>query len=117
MNSSDQPVRESSLTELQVNRNNIKAQGYSIKTKRYRLTQWQYSGNLSYELYDHKFDAQELNNLANHADYIKIKDSLSIVLKQRVLEANKVPVNLGRQIDNVKPWFEPKRIIPRSKSK
>jgi hypothetical protein len=115
MNSSDQPVRGSSLTELQVNRNNIKAQGYSIKTKRYRLTQWQYSGNLSYELYDHKFDNQELNNLANHADYIKIKDSLSIVLKQRVLEANKVPVNLGRQIDNVKPWFEPKRIIPKSK--
>ncbi|MBT7529095.1 MAG: hypothetical protein HN660_06380, partial [Flavobacteriaceae bacterium] len=33
------------------------------------------------------------------------------------VRANKVPVNLGRQIDNVKPWFEPKRIIPRSKSK
>ena len=49
--------------------------------------------------------------------YIKTKDSLSIVLKQRVLEANKVPVNLGRQIDNAEPWFEPKRIIPRSKSK
>ena len=117
MKNSKKPVRKSSLTELQVNRNNIKAQGYSIKTKRYRLTQWQYDGNLSYELYDHKFDNQELNNLTNHADYIKIKDSLSIVLKQRVLEANKVPVNLGKQIDNAKPWFEPKRIIPRSKSK
>ena len=117
MKNSNKPVRESSLTELQVIRDNIKAQGYSIKTKRYRLTQWQYSGNLSYELYDHKFDNQELNNLANHADYIKIKDSLSIVLTQRVLEANKVPVNLGKQIDNAKPWFEPKRIIPRSKSK
>ena len=117
MKNSNKPVRESSLTELQVIRDNIKAQGYSIKTKRYRLTQWQYDGNLSYELYDHKFDNQELNNLTNHADYIKIKDSLSIVLKQRVLEANKVPVNLGKQIDNAKPWFEPKRIIPRSKSK
>jgi arylsulfatase A-like enzyme len=117
MKNSNKPVRESSLTELQVIRNNIKAQGYSIKTKRYRLTQWQYSGNLSYELYDHKFDNQELNNLANHADYIKIKDSLSIVLKQRVLEANKVPINLGKQIDNAKPWFEPKRILPKSKSK
>jgi hypothetical protein len=117
MKNSNKPVRESSLTELQVIRDNIKAQGYSIKTKRYRLTQWQYSGNLSYELYDHKFDNQELNNLANHADYIKIKDSLSIVLTQRVLEANKVPVNLGKQIENVKPWFEPKRILPKSKSK
>ena len=112
MKNSNKPVRESALTELQVIRNNIKSQGYSIKTKRYRLTQWEYSKNLSYELYDHKFDNQELNNLANHTDYTKIKDSLSIVLNQRVIEANKVPVNLGKQIDNVKPWFEPKRILP-----
>jgi hypothetical protein len=112
MKNSNKSVRESALTELQVIRNNIKHQGYSIKTKRYRLTQWEYSGNLSYELYDHKFDNQELNNLANQTDYTIIKDSLSIVLNQRVIEANKVPVNLGKQIDNAKPWFEPKRILP-----
>ena len=33
-------VRKSALTELQVNTRNIKAQGYSIKTKRYRMSQW-----------------------------------------------------------------------------
>ena len=103
------------LHELQVIRDNIKAQGYSIKTKRYRLTQWKYSENLNYELYDHKFDNQELNNLANNANYKKIKDSLSIVLKQRISHAKKIPINLGKQIDNVEPWLEPKRILPKSK--
>ena len=34
-----------------------------------------------------------------------------------VLEANIVTIDLGKQIDNVKPWFEPKRILPKSKLK
>ena len=34
------------------------------KTSRYRITQWGEDGNLGYELYDHKLDENELNNLA-----------------------------------------------------
>jgi arylsulfatase A-like enzyme len=107
-------VRKSALTELLVNKRNLKAQGYSIKTKRYRLNQWNYDGIFSYELYDHKFDKQELYNLAETKDYKNIKDSLTIIIKQRIIDANKVPIDLGRQIENAQPWFEPKRIFPKN---
>ena len=30
--------------------------GYTIKTKRFRLTKWGVNGELGYELYDHKND-------------------------------------------------------------
>ena len=43
--------------------------GYSIKTKRYRLTKWGNNGELGYELYDHKNDKNELINLASRQDY------------------------------------------------
>ena len=48
-------------------RNNVLTRwrnGYSLKTSRYRITQWGEDGNLGYELYDHKLDGNELNNLA-----------------------------------------------------
>ena len=50
-------VRKSALTELGVNTGakKYKIQGYSIKTDRYRLTQWGEDGILGYELYDHRF--------------------------------------------------------------
>ena len=115
MKNSNETIRESALTELQVNRGNIKAQGYGIKTKRYRLNQWLYKGLLSYELYDHKFDRKELNNLSDYIEYKMIKDSLIIVLQNRIIDAKKIPVDLGKQIDNAQPWFEPKRIHSRSK--
>ena len=35
--------------------------GYSIKTKRYRLTKWGVNGELGYELYDHKYDNLRTN--------------------------------------------------------
>jgi len=31
---------------------------------------------MGYELYDHKYDKEELRNLAENDDYQKIKDSL-----------------------------------------
>ena len=104
-------VRKSALTELQVNTRNVKAQGYSIKTKRYRLSQWNRQGVLKYELYDHMYDKSELTNLTDHIDYKSVKDSLITVLNKRITEANSVPLGLGRQFENVKPWFEPTRIF------
>jgi len=86
------------------------AQGYSIKTNRYRLSRWKHQGAYSYELYDHETDKEELNNLAKHSNYIKVKDSLITILNERVLASNKIPEGLGRQIKYAKPWQEPKRI-------
>jgi len=108
-------VRESALTELQVPTKNGVAQGYSIKTNRYRLSKWEYQGIYSYELYDHYLDKSELNNLANHIDYLKVKDSLVKMLERRVVDAQIVPQALGRQIKNAKPWFEPPKIHSKQK--
>ena len=108
-------VRESALTELIINNN--KTQGYSIKTDRYRLTQWGENGSLGYELYDHDFDKEELNNLAENIAYKDTKDSLKIIIKNRISGARKKPLGLGKQIENAKAWEEPKLIHSRPKSK
>ena len=115
LENSENIVRESALTELQVNTGNGIAQGYSIKTKRYRLSQWEHKGVIGYELYDHFSDTSELTNLAEYSDYQKIRDSLIKILDNRILNAKKVPLGLGRQITNVKPWLEPKRIHSKPK--
>ena len=100
---------------MQVKTKNGIAQGYSIKTKRYRLSRWKHLGEYSYELYDHDTDKAELNNLTKHPDYIKVKDSLIKILNERVLASNKIPEGLGRQIRNARPWFEPKKIHSKPK--
>ena len=115
LENSENIVRESALTELQVNTGNGIAQGYSIKTKRYRLSQWEYKGVKAYELYDHFSDTSELTNLSEYIGYQKIRDSLVKILDNRILNAKKVPLGLGRQMNNAKPWQEPK--IIRSKPK
>ena len=111
LENSENIVRENALTELQVNTGNGIAQGYSIKTKRYRLSQWEHKGVKAYELYDHYTDTSELNNIANQIDYLEVKDSLIKILDDRVVEAKQVPTGLGRQIKNATPWYEPARIF------
>ena len=113
--SSDVSVRTSALTELRVIIKDKIAQGYGIQTNRYRLNQWRYKGEFSYELYDHKFDKFELENLANNVDYLSTKDSLVTVIKYRISEAKIKPLGLGKQIDNAMPSFEPKRFFPKQK--
>ena len=102
------PVRNSALTELLVKTYKGIAQGYSIKTKRYRLNRWSGENLFKYELYDHKYDQDELNNLADHQQYTKVLDSLKKVLEKRVRDAQEYPEGLGRQINAVQPWFEPR---------
>ena len=97
-----QRVRNSALTEW----NN----GYSIKTDRYRLTQWGENGIYGYELYDHNFDEEELNNLSEKPEYKKTKDSLILVINQRIDEAKKIPKGLGPQIEGVRSMNKPKAV-------
>ena len=84
--------------------------GYSIKTKRYRLTKWGTNGELGYELYDHKNDNNELNNLVKNENYNGVMDSLKLIIEQRISEASIKPEGLGRQFENIKPMFKAKNI-------
>jgi choline-sulfatase len=95
-------VRESALTRWR--------NGYSIKTKRYRLTKWGINGELGYELYDHKNDEKELINLASNQDYNEVLDSLKLLIEQRIADASIKPKSLGRQFENAKPMFKAKNI-------
>ena len=84
--------------------------GYSIKTKRYRLTKWGNGGKLGYELYDHKFDKNELINLVKNPNYKKVLDSLKLVIDKRITNASIKPEGLGRQFENANPMSKSKNI-------
>ncbi|MDG1929963.1 MAG: sulfatase [Flavobacteriaceae bacterium] len=106
---SDEPIRTSSLTELQIITPIGMAQGYSIKTMRFRLNQWKFNNDISYELYDHKFDSAEMNNVSNHKDYARVLDSLVEMLNDKIFAAKRYPNGLGRQLKHAKPFKEPKK--------
>jgi len=72
--------------------------------------------NLNYLVNSNKKNKQsELNNLAEDINYKAVKDSLINVLKFRIADANKVPLGLGRQLDDAKPWGEPARFFSKKK--
>ena len=85
-------VRASALTKWK--------NGYSIKTERYRITSWGDNGSLGFELYDHRYDTQELNNLANDSSYSSVFDSLKISLNNRILESKQKPKNTLTEFSN-----------------
>ena len=91
-------VRRNALTELQANIGGQKAQGYGIRTERYRLNRWFFNGSYQYELYDHKYDSSELYNLSKSKAYLDIRDSLSYVLSERVSEARNPMVLEGKSL-------------------
>ena len=109
--------KSSALSELQVYVDGKLAQGYSIKTSRYRLIEWGYKNTTYYEFYDHKFDKDESNNLFNNTSYQLIIDSLKTELNKRVKQASLRPKGIGRQIKNAQPTLEPIRIHSQPKSK
>ena len=111
-----EPTRKSAFSESNVYLDGKKAQGYSIKTSRYRLIRWTHIDNNYYELYDHNYDKEENTNLVNNPSYNKVKDSLKIILNNRIMNARKKPIGLGRQFENAKPTFEPIRIQSAKKS-
>lgn len=90
--------RESALTQL----NN----GYSIRTPRYRYTEWGADGAEGIELYDHDSDPAEMRNLASSADHDTIRTELASQLRQRVQVAKKPPKGV-RQIH-----FDNNRHVP-----
>ena len=97
------PIIENKSSDVRKNALTRWSNGYSIMTDRFRLTKWDINGDFQYELYDHKFDEQELNNLALDSSYSSICDSLIQTINLRIAQADMKPEGLGRQIENVKP--------------
>lgn len=77
--------RTSALTQLGT-------AGYSLRTERYRYTEWGEEGDGGAELYDHASDPEELRNLANEADRADTVAKLRKQLHRRIAEAREVPV-------------------------
>ena len=67
------------------------ASGYSIRTERYRYTEWGEDGKDGAELYDHRADSREIVNLAKRPQHADTVGRLSKRLRQRIVEARRAP--------------------------
>jgi len=65
--------------------------GYSIRTERYRYTEWGPNGKSGNELYDHGSDPAEMKNLAGSPKHAALVKELSQRLRQRIAAANAKP--------------------------
>ena len=81
--------------------------GYSLRTARYRYTEWGPSASEGRELYDHQSDPAEMTNLADDPAYAATIAELSELLHRRITEASKAPEGV-QQID-----FDNTRRVPR----
>jgi choline-sulfatase len=77
--------------------------GYSIRTDRYRYTEWGENGKDGAELYDHETDPEELHNLASSADHQDIIARHSQLLRDRVAQHRQPPEGLKQNVfDNTR---------------
>ena len=77
---SDNDWNKPAYTQVWYNPN---AWGYSIRTERYRYTEW-LEGKAGRELYDHSNDPDEITNLADQPDHAKTVAQLSSQLKKYI---------------------------------
>ncbi len=69
-------------------------EGYSLRTDRYRYTEWGADGKDGAELYDHASDPAEMTNLARRPESAKTIAELSKQLHQRIADAKRAPAGL-----------------------
>ena len=74
------------------------ASGYSIRTVRYRYTEWGEQGAGGAELYDHQADSVEMVNLAGSEKHAATVAELSRLLRERVTIAQTRPEGLEQII-------------------
>ncbi|MFP6701854.1 MAG: sulfatase/phosphatase domain-containing protein, partial [Planctomycetaceae bacterium] len=79
-------IRTSALTQY--------GAGYSVRTSRYRYTEWGEGGQGGSELYDRASDPDELINLASQESHKATRERLSELLSQRVAAAKQKPKGL-----------------------
>ena len=95
-------VRSSAFTQY--------SNGYSIRTSRYRYTEWGEKGELGAELYDHESDPEELINLIGSSEVADVQSELQIQLHIRIEEAKVTPQGIkqnrfvnGRRVPQPNP--------------
>lgn len=77
------------------------ANGYSLRTPRYRYTEWGEEGALGKELYDHESDPAEMKNLAGRPGHEATMARLARRLHERVAEAGRPPEGVQQiEFDN-----------------
>ncbi len=97
------PAKESradALTQL--------TNGYSLRTERYRYTEWGPDGRDGAELYDHQSDPAELRNIASRPEFAEIKAGLARTLHERIRQARHKPRGV-KQINAAKAPAESPR--------
>jgi iduronate 2-sulfatase len=77
MNDPDAPWKTEALSQVHHGEN---AQGYSIRTERWRYTEWN-QGEAGKELYDHHRDPEEVTNLAQNPQFAEVVESLQAKLR------------------------------------
>ncbi len=82
-------LREAALTQYE--------NGYSLRTARYRYTEWGLDGSEGIELYDHHTDSSELVNLAAQAGQADTLAKLKKLMRERLVAARRLPPGV-RQI-------------------
>ena len=95
--------RKSALTQY--------SNGYSIRTVRYRYTEWGEDGDGGNELYDHQSDPAEMHNLSGVEEQANIVAKLSDMLRARVAQAKQPPTGLKQNV------FDNKRRVPQNSPK
>lgn len=65
--------------------------GYSLRTPRWRYTEWGEKGAAGNELYDHESDPAEMVNLSGKAEHTEIIAKLAAQLHERIAAANEKP--------------------------
>ncbi len=78
--------RDSALTQY--------ANGYSLRTARYRYTEWGEKGAEGAEFYDRHSDPEELVNLAGRVEHAETAKRLSRLLRSRISDAKRAPAGL-----------------------
>lgn len=75
--------------------------GYSLRTERYRYTEWGADATLGRELYDHQSDPVELKNLASAKQHQDVVAELSKQLRSRIAQHREPPKGLKQtEFDN-----------------
>ena len=90
-------VRDGAITQYR--------HGISLRTSRYRITKWGEDTGIDFELYDHRTDSKELQNLARDSSHSGLLDSLRAALEIRAIELKEKPEGLGRQFEDIPPMI------------
>jgi arylsulfatase A-like enzyme len=71
-----------------------RSDGYTLRTDRYRYTEWGPDGSDGAELYDHQNDPAEMVNLAGKQVHAETIAKLAKALRGRIEQARQVPAGL-----------------------